>query len=671
MNLKYKIGVVMPCLGCLEQTKQTFESFNTEKYEYHWFIIDNSPDSQIQDWVNSFNELDAARVTYLKQKENLGVARSWNLGIIKALEAGYDPIFVINNDLVFAPTTFDNLMGWYGYEERGAYEFVTVVSIGSDPKALLTYKGQEEVSSNPNFIGFLINSRTFSRVGSFDEGFELGYFEDNDMHCRLEQEQIQAVCAYNAPVVHFGSAARKTGQIKQEDLDKQFVKNRYYFKQKWGWFPELKPVEEKDRKAKPNIAKLLIVADAVAPTGFAKVNHSICNYLIHKWDIHVLGLNYRGDPHQYPYPIYPSDLGGRGGRYGEYRLPELMQKLQPDVVLMINDPWVITQYFKVIGEAVAAKQLSEDLVKRVPLVAYIPIDSENVSRANMLNQLDLAIFYTKFGYAECKKYGYTKPATVIPHGIDLRYYKPIGTEEARKRLGIAKGMPEGAFVFGNVNRNQPRKRQDLTLMYFKRWLEEYKPDRDVYLYFHCAIDDIGYDLEQLTAYFGLGKHVLVPDRSLTVWNGIKEEHMHLIYNSIDVQISTTLGEGWSLCNMEGMACGVPQIVPDYSALGEWARGAARLVPCTSLCVAPGNINTVGGIADEEIFVKEMQLMYENKELREEYSRRGLELVRKEEYRWANIAAQFDTVLQKIMHDKYNKVKEELDKEQEAVNEDSG
>lgn len=648
----------MPCLGCLDQTKQTFESFHTDNYDTHWFIIDNSKNDEIQKWIESLNELDAARITYLKQDTNIGVAASWNLGILKSLEAGYDPVFVINNDLVFAPDTFDNLMRWYGYEERGYYEFITVVNIGSNPEDLITYKRKEEVSSNPNFIGFLINSRTVKRVGLFDEGYELGYFEDNDMHEKLKEEKIKAVCAYDAPVAHYGSAARKMGQIEQKELDKQFVKNRVRFKEKWGWFPELKPVIETTHTTKPNMARLLIVADAIAPTGFAKVNHNLINYLKHFWDIHVLGLNYRGDPHNYPYPIYPSNISGQGGRYGEFRLPELMHKLKPDIVLMINDPWVITKYLSAVKAAIDAEQLNKEQTNKIPLVAYIPIDSENVSRAYMLNGLDAAIFYTKFGSVEAVKGGFKKPSFIVPHGIDLKFYKQMDTQEARERLGVAKAMPKDAFVFGNVNRNQPRKRQDLTMMYFKRWIEEYKPNRPVFLYFHCAIDDIGYDLEQMSAYFGLDKYVLVPDRSLTVWTGIKEQFMHLIYNSLDIQLSTTLGEGWGLTVMESMACGKSNIVPDWSALGEWAKDAARLVPCTSLCVAPGNINTVGGVADEEAFVKEMQLMYENKELREEYSNRGLELVRKEEYRWSNIAANFNTILQQVMAAKFENLQEE-------------
>ena len=74
-------------------------------------------------------------------------------------------------------------------------------------------------------------------------------------------------------------------------------------------------------------------------------------------------------------------------------------------------------------------------------------------------------------------------------------------------------------------------------------------------------------------------------------------------------------------------------------------------------VSPGNINTIGGIADESIFIEEMQQMYENAALRNEYRQRGLDLVRKEEYRWSNIADRFSEILQQTMEGKIAELEE--------------
>jgi hypothetical protein len=55
--------------------------------------------------------------------------------------------------------------------------------------------------------------------------------------------------------------------------------------------------------------------------------------------------------------------------------------------------------------------------------------------------------------------GYEKPISVIPHGTDFSKFFPMDPLACRKELGV----PEDAFIVFNGNRNQPRKRIDLTL----------------------------------------------------------------------------------------------------------------------------------------------------------------------------------------------------------------
>ena len=52
--------------------------------------------------------------------------------------------------------------------------------------------------------------------------------------------------------------------------------------------------------------RLFWVGDAVASTGFARATHKICDVLRETYEVHVLGINYHGDPHPYPYTIYPA-----------------------------------------------------------------------------------------------------------------------------------------------------------------------------------------------------------------------------------------------------------------------------------------------------------------------------------------------------------------------------
>jgi len=123
---------------------------------------------------------------------------------------------------------------------------------------------------------------------------------------------------------------------------------------------------------------------------------------------------------------------------------------------------------------------------------------------------------------------------------------------------------------------------------------------------------------------------------------VSEEELANTYSCFDVQVSTSQGEGWGLTTMEGMACGIPQIVPEWAALGEWARGAATMVHCSATAVTPNGVNAIGGIADRGEFLVKLDELYSFESKRGEATKAGLELVGRPEYRWESVAEKFRT-----------------------------
>lgn len=118
---------------------------------------------------------------------------------------------------------------------------------------------------------------------------------------------------------------------------------------------------------------------------------------------------------------------------------------------------------------------------------------------------------------------------------------------------------------------------------------------------------------------------------------------------MDISVANThsfMGNGVLLHNttMEAMACGVPTIVPDYAALGEWAQGAVRYVPISYTLRHTGGINTVGGIVDVGDMAEALEQLYQAPAARARLAQAGLALVREPQYRWEAIAAQFDALL---------------------------
>ncbi len=376
------------------------------------------------------------------------------------------------------------------------------------------------------------------------------------------------------------------------------------------------------RSSKP---LLLWIGDVLVPTGFATVTHAVLNHLRHDWEVIVSGINYDGSPHELPYDVMPAWQGG--DMWGMNRFKHLCTEFDPAAVIINNDWWNVAEFAKNAPEGVR-------------IIGYMPVDGGNLDTAAMLelNRLHAAVWYTDFGHRAAVAGGFSGRRHVIPHGIDTEVFQPSDKHEARLQLGLT--VPPDAFIVGNINRNQPRKRLDLTIQIFAAWIKQHKID-DAHLLLHCAQKDTGWDLRRVAGYYGVSDRLI-----LTGADDIRDmqdvSRLKHIYSSIDVQMTTTLGEGWGLTTMEGMACGIPQIVPEASALGEWARPAVK-IPCSRTLFHP-EINTTGSLVDEAPFVAALQALYQSKAERSRLAAEGLAHVRGEDFRWETVAGQFQALL---------------------------
>lgn len=375
--------------------------------------------------------------------------------------------------------------------------------------------------------------------------------------------------------------------------------------------------------------KIVWVGDACVASGFACATHHILDVLCEKYLPIVLGINYNGDPHKYRYPIFAA--GVKGDWSGSDRLPDILAASEPEMILIQQDGWNFPDYVRRVRH-----QKSFD---HIPIVGIVAVDGKNFD-GRWIKDLDHAIFWTKFALDEARAGGYDGPASVIPLGVDLKTFYPVDRYEARQ-FRLPRELDD-AFIIGNVNRNQPRKRWDLTVKYFAQWVKRYKIE-NAYLYLHTApTGEAGIDVHNLAKYYEvLDRMILVQPQ---MWYGIEEQHMKDTYNCFDLQISTTQGEGFGLTTFEGMACGVPQIVPGWSALEEICKDAAWIVPCTTTAIGMPYVNVIGGVPDEELFIQALQAMYANPAWREQNSRAGLERVSQSRYRWENVARAFGDVI---------------------------
>jgi len=392
--------------------------------------------------------------------------------------------------------------------------------------------------------------------------------------------------------------------------------------------------------------KLLWVGDGPdVPSGFGRATRDILQTVQTQYDVTVLGLNHRGDPGTVAYPVYTAAAGGDA--LGVGRLLWLCDRVRPDVIVLQQDGWFIPYYFAQLRKRYPTGEYVYPEHAAIPVVAAVAVDGQNF-RGAWLKDVTLAIFWTQFGLDEARRGGYAGEARVIPLGVDRDVFYPVERDGALMRQKAP--MLKDRFIVGAVNRNQYRKRWDLTIQYFAEWVQS-RHITDAELFLHTApTGDEAVNVQQLAQHYGILDYLAL--REPEMFYGNSDDDMRDTYSFMDACISTSMGEGFGLTTLEAMACGAPCIVPAWSALGDWPRGAAMQVPCTSLAMnATASVNgsaVIGGVADKRAFIDALDTLYRDADHRRVIRELGLARAREERFRWAVIGQQWCDTLAHVL-----------------------
>jgi D-inositol-3-phosphate glycosyltransferase len=387
--------------------------------------------------------------------------------------------------------------------------------------------------------------------------------------------------------------------------------------------------------------KLLWIADFAAMTGFGRVSGAILPRIKDKYDITVLACNWHGDPveEQKDFRMFPASNRFQQAPFGEERIREIVEKEKPDVVFTLNDPWIASDQYRRI----------QDLHKqgKFKFVGYLTMDSYNWLGGidPHIAEWDAVVTFTEFGAHEFLKAGINKPITVIPHGLDADVFYPVDKKEARKKLGLK----DDIFICFNGQRNQPRKRIDITIAAFAQFAVG-RPDTQLYL--HMGLKDQGWDAMGLFAR-EMRKNGLDPNNRIIMTTNspqppnVPVKMLNTIYNVADVGINTTRGGGWELVNFEHAACRVAQVVPDHTSTKEIFEGYGELIRCDHIDVDP-NFGREMPCPSTDHLVEILTDLYENREKLDRLAQSCYERVTEDQFKWDNISDQFDGVFQEVL-----------------------
>lgn len=366
--------------------------------------------------------------------------------------------------------------------------------------------------------------------------------------------------------------------------------------------------------------KVIWIGDAVMQSGFSTVTHGICDELQSKCNLSVFGISYNGKiRNTFGYYVFPG--ASHGDLYSFAYASELVFNENPEVVVLFNDLPVILEY---------ANQIRRFLPK-IPIVALFPVNIPPVSSKEIIglanNDISEIMTYTEAAKKHILSINPNLSVSAIYHGVNRKIY--CRDEQCKQLTGL-----EDSFVVGYVGSNTQRKRLDLLIEGFAKFAHN---KSDVRCVLHTNDPNSVYPLVDVADYFK------VKDKLILSSGNVVSDRIKLIYSIMDVNINTSLGEGFGLPLLEGASCGVPILCPEHSNLTDiWSSGADFIKICRHEYI-PGT-NQVGAVIDTNDMADKLNRMYEDRNYLKQQSTDALVRSQNTMFAWNTVADKVYNVL---------------------------
>jgi len=393
------------------------------------------------------------------------------------------------------------------------------------------------------------------------------------------------------------------------------------------------------RHNKPTV---LAVGLFVSGTGFTRVFETLFSRLSTFFDIHWMGIGYKGViSKQEHYTLYPVNANG-GDIYGAYGATELAVKVHAGSILLLTDFYLLKNY---------QRQLEPLKEKGIQLVAYVPVDGyfTDTTMAGHAFFLDELVLYNQWAMQEVsdalyeykaanKSTVYAQPLlSYIYHGTDTDVFTAEHKQqhELKEQLFAVPGAANSVFIL-NANRYNERKDIESTIMSFAKALPQFNNSAYLCLHTPNLQPELKPALLDLIEQSGCKeKIVLNPIGD----NYCSNEQLAALYSACDIGINTSHGEGWGMISFEHAACGAAQLVPEHTAPGELWKDAAILIPVKKSIQLRSNPFLMCSI-NTDVLANQLVQLVNDEAYRTTISGRCREHVNKDIFDWDNIAAQW-------------------------------
>jgi glycosyltransferase involved in cell wall biosynthesis len=281
--------------------------------------------------------------------------------------------------------------------------------------------------------------------------------------------------------------------------------------------------------------------------------------------------------------------------FGFNKIHEYLETVTPDVVLIYNDPLIISKMIEAMkhkkGESSYKLWLYVDQVYEGIAKPLVELMNSHADRIYCFTPKwrDTYLKYGEFPQSEVR---------VLGHAVDPATFTSLPAN-ARVALRQKLNIPNDAIVFMNANRNSQRKRLDLTIAGFARLLKN-NPDKELYLLLVTTMNPQAgayYDVQRIfleeVQELNLDIQKAVPKLlaiDSSVPNIIGDDFINQLYNVADIGINTSDGEGYGLCQLEHMYTGAPQVVTDVGSYSTFLTPeVSEIIPRAGKVYFPGGM----------------------------------------------------------------------------------
>lgn len=330
---------------------------------------------------------------------------------------------------------------------------------------------------------------------------------------------------------------------------------------------------------------------------FGKVNDPKCQDV--PWTYYANDVD---DKHP-DFSMYKSD---EMNHYGSWRFERVCLDFKPDIVFDIRDPYMfvfegISPYRPFYHWAI------------MPTVDSHPQQDDWI---DMFGDADGVLTYSDYGKRVLEKEAKNtvKVYDVASPGVDLTLFKPPGNKKQLKR---SLGFSPDINIVGTIMRNQKRKLYPELFKSFRQFLDVcYKEGRkdladNTFLYAHCSYPDKGWEIPELLLEYEISHKVFFtylcqrcnkvycnlfcgPKAACNQCNalsctlpnttiGVSSEQLATIFKLFDVYIQYAVCEGFGMPQAEAIACGLPLMTVNYSAMEDFVdKCGAMPIPVKSM-----------------------------------------------------------------------------------------